>query len=98
VAVPFAAILYSGEHRYVFVDHGGGNLEPREVHVGQRADEYYVVLSGLEAGERVVTSGNFLISSEAQLKSALPKWEGEAPAPAGAPSPHQHQSHGGHGQ
>lgn len=98
VAVPFAAILYSGEHRYVFVDHGGGNLEPREVHVGQRADEYYVVLSGLEAGERVVTSGNFLISSEAQLKSALPKWEGETPAPAGAPAPHQHQSHGGHGQ
>ena len=98
VAVPFAAILYSGEHRYVFVDHGGGNLEPREVQIGQRADDYYVVLSGLEAGERVVTSGNFLISSEAQLKSALPKWEGEVPAPVSAPSPHQHHGHGGHEQ
>lgn len=99
IAVPFEAVLYTGEHRYVFVDHGGGNLEPREIHLGQRADDYYVVLSGLEAGEKVVSSGTFLISSEAQLKSALPKWEGAdrmRSDDAGGMQTHEQMNHEGH--
>lgn len=99
IAIPFDAVLYSGEHRYVFVDHGRGNLEPREIQLGQRADDYYVVLSGLKAGERVVSSGNFLISSEAQLKSALPKWDGAAemvPGNGGDGRDHPQMNHEDH--
>lgn len=80
LAVPRAAVLASGEHRYVFVDRGDGYLEPREIKTGGGNDEWLQVTEGLEAGEHVSTSGNFLISSEAQLQNALPKW---APASRG---------------
>jgi multidrug efflux pump subunit AcrA (membrane-fusion protein) len=55
------------------VDRGNGYLEPREVETGDRTGERLEIVKGLAAGERVVTSGNFLIDSESQLK----------PAPAG---------------
>jgi multidrug efflux pump subunit AcrA (membrane-fusion protein) len=46
-------------------------FDPREVELGAKADSFYQVKSGLLEGERVVTSGNFLIDSESRLKSAL---------------------------
>ena len=46
----------------------------QEVVVGVRSDSYYEVLSGLKEGDRVVTSGNFLLSSESRLKSATGLW------------------------
>jgi multidrug efflux pump subunit AcrA (membrane-fusion protein) len=55
----------------VFVDHGDGNLEPRQVEIGERLGERVEIVKGLKAGERIVTSGNFLIDSESQLKEAL---------------------------
>ena len=55
----------------MFVDLGEGRFEPREVAVGARAEGFAVVESGLEEGETVVTSGNFLIDSESRLKAAL---------------------------
>jgi Cu(I)/Ag(I) efflux system membrane fusion protein len=70
LAVPESAVLPTGERRVVFVDLGDGRLVPRDVQLGTRAGDWYEVLAGLKAGERVVTSGNFLISSEARLKSA----------------------------
>jgi Cu(I)/Ag(I) efflux system membrane fusion protein len=74
LAVPESAVLPTGERRVVFVDLGDGRLAPREVRLGARAGAWYEVLSGLAEGERVVTSGNFLISSEAKLRSAGGKW------------------------
>jgi len=74
LAVPESAVLPTGERHIVFVDLGDGRLVPREVKLGARAGEWYEVLSGLVAGDRVVTSGNFLISSEAKLKTAGEKW------------------------
>ena len=74
LAVPESAVLPTGERRLVFVDLGDGRLAPRDVRLGVHAGEWYEVLGGLEAGERVVTSGNFLISSEARLRSAGEKW------------------------
>jgi Cu(I)/Ag(I) efflux system membrane fusion protein len=74
LAVPESAVLPTGERHVVFVDLGDGRLAPREVRLGARAGEWYEVLAGLKAGERVVTSGNFLISSEAKLKTATEKW------------------------
>lgn len=74
LAIPVEAVLHSGLHAYVFVDRGGGNLEAREVETGRRAGDLVEIRAGLVAGERVAASGTFLISSEAQLRSALPRW------------------------
>jgi len=73
LSVPDDALLASGEHRYAFVKRGEGALEPREVKVGVVAD-YTEVLAGLEEGDQVATQATFLLSSEAQLRSALPRW------------------------
>ena len=74
-------VLQTGTRQIVFVDHGGGNLEPREVELGARVGDDYIVLKGLKAGERIVTSANFLIDSESQLQAALGSF---TPPPPGA--------------
>jgi Cu(I)/Ag(I) efflux system membrane fusion protein len=74
VAIPESAVLYVGDKRIVFVDLGDGRFAPRAVTLGAKAGDYYEVVSGLEAGEVVVTSGNFLIASESRLKSTAQKW------------------------
>lgn len=78
VVVPAEAVLYSGLHAYVFVDHGGGALSPTEVVLGRRTPTHIEILEGLAAGQRVAASGTFLLSSEANLRSALPKWRSAA--------------------
>jgi Cu(I)/Ag(I) efflux system membrane fusion protein len=65
------AVLDTGTRQLVFVDRGEGRLEPKEIRVGPRADGRVAVLSGLAEGERVVTSGNFLVDSESRLQAAL---------------------------
>lgn len=74
LAVPAEALLYSGRHRYVFVDRGNGALEPRAVETGRSAGNMVEVTSGLAENDRVAASGTFLLGSEAQLRSALPTW------------------------
>lgn len=74
VMVPEEAVIYAGPRRLVFVDLGEGRLQPREIEVGLKAGERYEVLSGLDPGEVVVTSGNFLIAAESRLKSATEHW------------------------
>jgi Cu(I)/Ag(I) efflux system membrane fusion protein len=74
LAVPESAVLPTGERHVVFVDLRDGRLAPREVRLGQRAVGYYEVLEGLQAGELVVTSGNFLVAAESRLRSATQKW------------------------
>ena len=71
VVVPQEAVLDSGEKQTVFVARGDGYFEPREVKTGAKLDDKVIVLSGLKAGETIVTSGNFLIDSESRLKSAM---------------------------
>lgn len=71
LAVPENAVIDSGLRRIVLVEAAEGFLEPREVRLGVRAGEYFEVLAGLAAGERVVTSANFLIDSESRLREAL---------------------------
>ena len=60
----------SGAEALVFVAHEGGYFEPRKVTIGAKVDNTFIVLGGLKADERVVTSANFLIDSESKLKSA----------------------------
>jgi Cu(I)/Ag(I) efflux system membrane fusion protein len=71
LAVPAAAVLDSGTRQLVFVDKGEGIYEPREVKLGERADDRFEVVSGLQEGERIVTSANFLIDSESKLQAAV---------------------------
>jgi Cu(I)/Ag(I) efflux system membrane fusion protein len=54
------------------VEKGDGAFEPREVEIGLRADGAVEVLRGIKAGEKVVSSANFLIDSEAQFKGIKP--------------------------
>ena len=69
--VPTEAILDSGERQVMFIHLGEGRLEWRTVKVGVRAGEWVEVLEGLQEGEHIVTSANFLIDSESQLKAAV---------------------------
>ncbi len=71
LAVPRDAVLDTGERQIVFVHHGGGTLEWRMVQLGVRAEGLVEVLKGIKEGEHVVTSANFLIDSESQLRSAV---------------------------
>jgi multidrug efflux pump subunit AcrA (membrane-fusion protein) len=72
--VPDSAVLRSGEKNTVFVALDNGHFEPREVTLGPRAENNtYEVLNGLNEGERVVTSGQFMLDSESQLREAIQK-------------------------
>jgi RND family efflux transporter MFP subunit len=70
IVVPEEAVLDSGKEQRVFVAKGDGYFEPHHITIGAKLDGKVVVLSGLKAGETVVSSGNFLVDSESRLKSA----------------------------
>ncbi len=72
LAVPDDAIIDTGTRQIIYVDKGEGYFEPREVHLGLKADGMTEVIHGVEAGEKVAASGTFLIDSEAQLKGVKP--------------------------
>ena len=86
LVVPQEAVLDSGSEKLVFVSHEDGYFEPRRIQLAARVDNRVVVLSGLKAGERIVSSGNFLVDSESRLKAAI----GEMGAPAMDHSQHAH--------
>ena len=72
--IPDMAILRSGEKTTVFVALDGGKFDPRAVTLGPQAEnDEYQVLSGLSEGERIVTSGQFMLDSESQLREAIQK-------------------------
>ncbi len=71
LAVPKEAVMRTGERNYAFRDDGEGKLTPVEIKLGIRSDGYYEVLSGLQEGDRVVTSANFLVDSESSMKAAI---------------------------
>ncbi len=73
VVVPLEAIIRTGEQNQVFVQREAGKFEPRKVTLGVEADGLVQVVHGLQAGEKVVTSGQFLIDSESKLKEATAK-------------------------
>jgi Cu(I)/Ag(I) efflux system membrane fusion protein len=71
LTVPEGAIIDTGIRQLAIIDKGNGYFEPRDVKVGSKVEGYYEVIKGLKAGERVVTSANFLIDSESKLKEAV---------------------------
>jgi len=73
VTVPSLAVLRTGERNVVVVATGSGRFAVREVRLGAAGEREVEVLSGLEAGEQVVTSAQFLIDSESNLREAVQK-------------------------
>ena len=68
LAVPDDAVIDTGTKKIVYVDRGEGMFEPREVITGLKADGQTELTMGIDPGEKVALTANFLIDSEAQLK------------------------------
>ena len=81
LTVPVSAVMPTGTRNVVFVDKGGGKLEPRIVQLGTKYGDIYEVQSGLQEGERVVSSANFLIDAESKVQGALKEFEEAATPP-----------------
>jgi Cu(I)/Ag(I) efflux system membrane fusion protein len=84
LAVPISAVIDSGARQVVLVDRGEGRFEPRPVRLGTQAGDWIEVIDGVKAGEKVVTSANFLIDAESNLRAALQGF-GNPPAPERQP-------------
>ncbi len=72
LVVPASGVLQNGDQQIAFIDRGQGRLEPRVIQTGPQVNNSIIVLRGLKPGDRIVSSANFLIDSEAQLQSAAP--------------------------
>jgi RND family efflux transporter MFP subunit len=70
LVIPDSGVFRTGTHNVVFIDRGDGYLTPTEVELGPHLDNGFQVLKGLQAGQRIVSSANFLIDSESQLQAA----------------------------
>jgi Cu(I)/Ag(I) efflux system membrane fusion protein len=81
LAVPDSAVIDSGDRQTVIVDRGEGRFEPRAVQLGRRGAGYVEIRDGVKEGEAVVTTANFLIDAESNLKSALKSLSGAGAAP-----------------
>jgi RND family efflux transporter MFP subunit len=79
--VPATAVLQSGSRQVVFLARGNGRFDPRQVELGTRTEDGFTVLKGLQEGDVVATSANFLIDSESQLQAAAGSY---TPPPPGA--------------
>lgn len=110
LAAPVSAVLDTGRRKLVYRVTSGGDFEPVEVRTGPRAEgnddagkkaAYYPVLEGLQAGDRVVVRGGFLVDSQRQIKgepsllapqgqSAANLHSGHAPPPQPAEKAHKH--------
>lgn len=99
IAVPDQAIIRSGERNVVVVALGGGYFDPRDVKLGVMAGGYVQILEGLKEGEKIVTSSQFLIDSESNLKAAIGLMAGHAgmdmskPMKERKPAEEEHKGH-----
>ena len=80
LVVPASAILRTGERNIVFVDTGHSNLRPQDVQPGQTAGGQTEILAGLDAGQRVATSAQFLLDAESNLGDVMRSMIGQGSA------------------
>jgi RND family efflux transporter MFP subunit len=73
LVVPTQSVLRTGQRNLVLLDLGGGRFAPREVQLGHEVEGSVEILAGLDEGDRVVTSSQFLIDSESSLQVAVQK-------------------------
>jgi multidrug efflux pump subunit AcrA (membrane-fusion protein) len=71
LAVPASAVMFGGKGTYAFKDGGEGRLIPTAIKIGARSDDWYELLDGLQEGDRIVVSANFLVDSESRMKAAI---------------------------
>jgi Cu(I)/Ag(I) efflux system membrane fusion protein len=93
VLVPSEAVIVTGKRSVVVVDRGQGRFEPVDVEIGREDGGRTEILEGIEAGTKVVASGQFLIDSEASLRSAERRMSGDV-----VPAPTQTLLHRGEGR
>jgi RND family efflux transporter MFP subunit len=105
LAIPQEAVIDTGTEQYALVALADGYFEPRPIKVGAPVNQFYPVLDGLQHGDRVVTSAQFLIDSETNLRAAMQSMAGHghaaggaggqagAPAPKGPAKPVDHSQH-----
>ncbi len=86
ISVPDSSVLDTGSRQAVLVDKGEGRFDPRTVKLGRRGDGFVEVREGLTGGEAVVTSANFLIDAESNLKAALKSFSEASPQTSPASS------------
>uniref|UniRef100_UPI00286C1E4C efflux RND transporter periplasmic adaptor subunit n=1 Tax=Pseudomonas sp. TaxID=306 RepID=UPI00286C1E4C len=87
--VPSEAVIRTGRRALVMLAEDAGRYRPVEVQLGQESDGKTAILKGLEEGQKVVTSGQFLLDSEASLKGIVARSEEESPPSAAASSFHE---------
>ena len=80
LTAPASAVVRTGDRALVFVDLGGGRLRPQDVEVGRAESDVVEVLSGLEPGQRVVTSAQYLLESESNLAEVMRSMIGQGGA------------------
>jgi Cu(I)/Ag(I) efflux system membrane fusion protein len=85
--IPADAVIHSGTQSVVFVALPNGKFQPREVRLGPGDGQFVEVVSGVEAGDGVVTRANFLVDSESRLRASLAALPGGSPKPAPAAEP-----------
>ena len=85
LAVPASAVIDSGARQVVLIDRGEGRFEPRPVRLGTQGGDWIEVIEGVKAGEKVVTSANFLIDAESNLRAALQGFGNSPSAPERQP-------------
>ncbi|MFW5909615.1 MAG: efflux RND transporter periplasmic adaptor subunit [Thiohalospira sp.] len=91
ITVPRQAVIRTGEAARVVIAHDDGGFTPRSVELGLTADGRTAILEGVEAGERVVTSGHFLLDSEADTGAGGGRMQGADEDEGGG----DHSGHGG---
>jgi membrane fusion protein, copper/silver efflux system len=77
LTVPSTAVVHTGDRAIVFVDHGGGRLMPHEVELGRAAGDYTEILTGVEPGQRVVTSAQYILDSESNMAEVMKSMIGQ---------------------
>ena len=76
IAVPEQALIHSGTRNIAVISLGEGRFQPRVVKTGRTANGYVEILDGLEAGDTLVVSAQFLIDSESNLRAAIEQLRG----------------------
>jgi Cu(I)/Ag(I) efflux system membrane fusion protein len=88
LAVPAGAVVRTGARDLVYVEVAPNTFEPREVKLGMKDGDYYQIVSGaLNAGDKVVAEGGFLLDSESQLRGVAGAGAKSAPPTSGAGAP-----------
>jgi Cu(I)/Ag(I) efflux system membrane fusion protein/cobalt-zinc-cadmium efflux system membrane fusion protein len=96
LAIPEEAVIHSGTRNVVVLDRGNGTFQVKEVKLGVNGSGLWEVMEGLQEGDRIVVSSQFLIDSESNLQEAIRKMisgTGQSettPEPPAARPGHQH--------